>query len=249
MSFGTLSEEGVEELLLGALAARQQLHVVEDEDVDLAEALLELPHAVASQRRDEVVHERLGGQVGDARERVALEDLVPDRVGEMCLAEADSAVDEERIVVIARLGRDGLARRVRELVRGADDEAREGVLRIEGTEEGAGAPLAVPAGGVREELSLGAHGKLGHDLPRPEDRGDARLDERKVPVLHTLEDQAIRRLEVELRGRDPNWPERPDQLVEILHAHALGDALEDAIPGAVDLGGERVTHTPIHSCS
>src|SRR5207302_1234175 len=190
--------EGVEELLLGTLATGQQLHVVDDEHVDLPEALLELPHAVASQRRDEVVHERLGGQVGDARERVALEDLVPDRVGEVCLAEADATVDEERIVVVARLGRHGLARRVRELVRGADDEAREGVLRIEGTQKGAGASLGVPAGGVREELSLGAHGKLGHDLPRPEDRGDTRLDERKVPVLHALEDQAIRRLEVDL---------------------------------------------------
>src|SRR2546426_12659728 len=87
-------------------------------DVHLAEALLELPHAVASQRRDEVVHEHLGRQIGDARERVALEDLVPDRVGQVCLAEPDAAVDEERIVVIAWLGRDGLARRVRELVGG-----------------------------------------------------------------------------------------------------------------------------------
>src|SRR2546426_8218243 len=38
-------------------------------DVHLAEALLELPHAVASQRRDEVVHEHLGRQIGDARDR------------------------------------------------------------------------------------------------------------------------------------------------------------------------------------
>src|SRR2546427_120777 len=157
-----------------ACATGQQLHVVEDEDVDLPEALLELPHAVASQRRDEVVHESLGGQVGDARERVALEDLVPDRVREMCLAEADSAVDEERIVVIARLGRDGLARRVRELVRGADDEAREGVLWIEGTQKGAGASRGVPAGGGGGEVSPGAPGELGHDLPPPPDCGDAR---------------------------------------------------------------------------
>src|SRR5207244_13211017 len=167
--------EGVEELLLGTLATSQQLHVVEDENVDLPEALLELPHAVASQRRDEVVHERLGGQVGDAREQVALEDLMPDRVGEMCLAETDAAVDEERIVMVARLGRDGLAGRVRELIRGADHEAREGVLRIEGTEEGARASLGAPGAGVREELSLGAQGKLGHDLPWPEARGDALL--------------------------------------------------------------------------
>src|SRR2546426_3166917 len=217
-------------------------------DVHLAEALLELPHAVASQRRDEVVHEHLGGQVGDARERVAVEDLVPDRVGQMRLAESHAAVDEQRIVVIARLGRDGLARRVCELVRGADDEVRERVLGVEGSEEGTSTSLAAPAG-VREELPLVAYRKLDHDLPRPEHRSDTRLDDGKIPVVHAVEDEAIRRLEVELRRRDVNRPERADQLIEILHAHALGDALEDAVPGALDLRGERVTHTLVHSCS
>src|SRR3989454_3569176 len=108
----------------------------------------------------------------------------------MCLAEADSAVDEERIVVIARLGRDGLARRVRELVRGADDEAREGVLRIEGTQKGAGASLGVPAGGGGGEVSLWVHGELGHDLPRPRGPGDARPGEREGTVLHPPGGQA-----------------------------------------------------------
>ena len=45
--------EGVEELFLGALAAGEELHVVDDQQVDLAEAVLELVHAVATKRRDE----------------------------------------------------------------------------------------------------------------------------------------------------------------------------------------------------
>src|SRR5207245_3586381 len=49
--------ERVEELLLSSLAACQELHVVQDEDVDAAEAFLEVAHAIATERGDEVVHE------------------------------------------------------------------------------------------------------------------------------------------------------------------------------------------------
>jgi hypothetical protein len=167
----------------------------------------------------------------------------------MGLAEADTTVDEERVVVIAGLGRDRLARRVRELVRGADDEARERVFWVERTEQRVGASLGPPAGGVREELALGTHRKLDLDLSRAESCGDALLDDGKIPVLHALEEQAARRLEMQLGGRDGDRPEGADQLVEILLADALRHARQDAIPVALDVGGERVTHTPIHSCS
>src|SRR5690242_4859361 len=52
--------ESMKELLLGALAAGQELDVVKNQGVDAAEFFLELAHPVASQRADELVHENLG---------------------------------------------------------------------------------------------------------------------------------------------------------------------------------------------
>ena len=95
--------ERVEELLLGSLAACQELHVVQDEDVDAAEPLLEVAHAIATERGDEVVHERVGGEVRDANQRLAFEDLVADGVHQVRFAATDAAVHEERVVVVAGL--------------------------------------------------------------------------------------------------------------------------------------------------
>ena len=123
--------EGVEELLLRALASREQLHVVEDEHVDTTEALLELAHAIMAERADQVVDEGLRRQVADLQRGLLLLDLMADGVGEMRLAESDAAVDEERVVVVAGLARDRLGGGVRELVGRPDDEVRERVLAVQ----------------------------------------------------------------------------------------------------------------------
>src|SRR5688572_5388710 len=49
--------EGVEEFFLGALAVGEKLDVVDDEYVDFAEGRLELVHAIAAKRRDQLRHE------------------------------------------------------------------------------------------------------------------------------------------------------------------------------------------------
>ncbi len=108
--------EGVKELLLGALAVGEELHVVEDEHVDLAEGALELLHPITANRGDQLRHEGLGAEIRDAALRLAVQRLVADRVREMRLAEADAAVEEEWVVVLARLRGDGLAGGVSELV-------------------------------------------------------------------------------------------------------------------------------------
>ena len=121
----------MEELLLRALASREQLHVVEDEHVDTTEALLELAHAIMAERADQVVDEGLRRQVADLQRGLLLLDLMADGVGEMRLAESDAAVDEERVVVVAGLARDRLGGGVRELVGRPDDEVRERVLAVQ----------------------------------------------------------------------------------------------------------------------
>ena len=124
--------EGVEELLLGRVLAGDELDVVHEQHVELAVAALEFVHALEAQRVDQIVQESLGGEVEHAGVGVAPEDLVRDRVHQVGLAEADAAVEEERVVGARGRFRDRARGGVRELVRGADDEVLEGEARVAG---------------------------------------------------------------------------------------------------------------------
>jgi hypothetical protein len=86
-----------------ALLAGEELNVVENQRVHLAELLPERVHLILPQRGDERVHERFGREHRDARAPPA-QDLVAGRVDEMRLAETDPAVQEHRIEARAGLG-------------------------------------------------------------------------------------------------------------------------------------------------
>src|ERR1700674_5146862 len=101
--------EGMEELLLGAFAAGQKLHVIEDERVDAAELFLELAHLVAPERTDELVHENLRRHEQDLASLITGgPQMMADRRRQMRLAETDTAIDKERIILFARLVGRGL---------------------------------------------------------------------------------------------------------------------------------------------
>ena len=87
-----------------------------------------------------------------------LVDIVPDRVHEVGLAETDAAVDEQRVVRLRRVVRNGERRGVRKAVRLA---ANEGVERVFGDQRGAARRGAL-CRGPRLLLLLGheANGKL-----------------------------------------------------------------------------------------
>ena len=89
---------GVEELLLEALFALHELDVVDEQDVAVAVAALEGQGGRGAQGVDEVVHERLGGDVEHLAPGVVLGDVVPDGVEQVGLAQPRVAVDEERVV-------------------------------------------------------------------------------------------------------------------------------------------------------
>jgi hypothetical protein len=113
----------------------QELHVVEQQHVDVAVALPEAGEAVLLQRLDEFVGELLGGEVGDLGIGVVAENAVPDGMHEVGLAQAGVAVNEQRVKGLrGRLGH-GERRRVGELVVGADDEVLERVPRVERARE------------------------------------------------------------------------------------------------------------------
>ena len=93
--------EGVEELFLNSLAARQELDVVDQQHVVRAIPVLEVLDLLLAQRIDELVRERLARDVARSQVRCR-RDVVRDRLQQMRLSEARRTVNEERVVGLAR---------------------------------------------------------------------------------------------------------------------------------------------------
>src|SRR6185437_1058447 len=101
---------------------------------DLAQLVLEGESVARPQGLHEARHEALGGEIEDLRLGLALLHVPGNRVQQMGLAQADAAVNEERVEQLLRRGESSgnlLRRGVREPVRGADQEGVESEPRIE----------------------------------------------------------------------------------------------------------------------
>ena len=123
--------ERVEELFLGPLLVGDELDVVDEEEVDPPVAGTELVDLALLDRGDELVGELLARRVDDPLARELGDDLVADRVHQVGLAEAHPAVQEERVVGVARALGDRQAGGVGQPVGRPDDEVGEGVARVE----------------------------------------------------------------------------------------------------------------------
>ena len=121
----------MEELFLGPFLVRDELDVVDQQQVDPPVARPELVDLALLDRGDELVRELLGRRVDDLLARELGDDLVADRVHQVGLAEADPAVQEERVVGVPGSLGDRQAGRVSQPVGRADDEVGEGVARVE----------------------------------------------------------------------------------------------------------------------
>ena len=107
----------MEELLLRPLLTRDELDVVDQQEIDVAIARAELGRAVVANRIDELVREPLGRQVRDGHRGEQAAGLMADGVQQMRLAQAYPSVDEERVVGLRRQLGDGLGGRLSELIR------------------------------------------------------------------------------------------------------------------------------------
>ena len=134
--------EGVEELLLGRLLPLQELHVVDEQEVGLAIAPAELLRRALLDGADHLVGELLGADEGDADLRLALQHRVGDGLHQVRLAESRVAVDEERVVDLARGLGYGVRRCGGELVRLADHEVVERVAIAQVCVDAASASVA-----------------------------------------------------------------------------------------------------------
>ena len=121
----------VEEFFLRRFLARDELDIVDHQQIGGAELLLELDRVIGAKRGDELDHELFGRHVDDLGARAARAELVADRVQEVGLAAAGAAVDKERVEhdVVGAGERPG--RVERNLIGLADDEAVEPIARLE----------------------------------------------------------------------------------------------------------------------
>ena len=123
--------EGVEEFFLRALLAGKELDIVDHQDVDRPVFLAEEFGLALLDGADDLVGELLTRDVEHAHLGVVLQHAVADGVHEMCLAEADAAVHEKRVVDLAWRFGNGHGGRMGKAVRAACHERLEGVLRVQ----------------------------------------------------------------------------------------------------------------------
>ena len=133
----------------------------------------ELRHAVVADGVDDVVREALGGDVEHGHVGEQVQDLVADRMEQMCLAEAHAPVDEEGVVGLGGELGHGLARGLGELVGRAD---HEGVERVPGGQAAGAGCRRVRAGGRgarRRPTRVGIASILTRGLPPSTSRAAA----------------------------------------------------------------------------
>ena len=90
--------EGVKKLFLGALFAGEELNVIDQKQIDIAEALTEAGHAVMLDAVNELVGELLAGNITDRKVRAVSLHLMPNGLHQVGLAHAHATVEEQWVV-------------------------------------------------------------------------------------------------------------------------------------------------------
>ena len=128
--------EGIEELLLGGGLARDEVDIVDEQDVAGAVLIPELVHGLTGNGVDQLIGEVLALDVDDPHVGDLLFQLVGDGVEQVSLTQTAGAVDEERVIGLSGSVRHGDTGGVGKLIGGAHNEVLKGILEIEGRESG-----------------------------------------------------------------------------------------------------------------
>ena len=239
--------EGVEELLLDPLLVLEELDVVDQQHVVGAVALLEALDPLVAQRVDEVVHERLRGDVAHGHVRRVRADVVRDRVQQVRLPEAGVPVDEERVVGLGRRLGDRERGCVREAVRRADHERVEGVLRVDAARLDARRRRRRATGleperprRRRTEPAAGHDGQLQPPL-RPGRVLDRRADQLDEVALDPLAREVVRDARARTCRRRPTTAvDLAEPVAERLLVECAAQARCDVVPEALSRQLDRV---------
>ena len=135
--------EGMEELVQGSFLAAQELDVVDQEDIHLPIASVELgdlpvPLGGILEGVNELVGEFLGVDVSHPERRILDQGVIPDGIEQVGLAQARTAVNTERVEILPGSFGHGQGDGSRETVGVAGDEGVKGRVLVE---MGFGVPL------------------------------------------------------------------------------------------------------------
>ena len=245
--------EHVEELLLRAHLVRKELDVVDQQHLHRAIALHHVLDRAGSNALHHVVHEPFGTNIERLLVRKLGVDLVANRMHQVRLAEADPAVQQQRIVGLAHVGGHLRGGRLRQLVRLAFHEAVEHIERIQ----------AVPTVPIsRRRPLLGAHSHRPSGCASALAAANRQFqtaiaiaairhqfgDATQVLLLHPIAHIAI--------GRDQHQAapvvitvQRPDPRIELFRRQLLLKPLQTPAPSPLHRlqpGPRVVAHLPSH---
>ena len=228
--------EGVEEFLLRAVLAGNELHVVHHQHVHVTEHAFEIHDGTFAQGLHEAVHELFRRQIQHLRGRMIDLIVMGDGVHQVRLAQAHAAIQEQGVEAhrpaLGHAARGGMG----QFVGFADDEIAECVSRIQRRAQ-IGAGHADGCGGCGG--CDGAHGLgrccrggtgtagclLGHDLEAQAFHGGAMAAELAQDILgevtiHPVRDEAGRTGEMGNARIHAGQAQGLDPMVEIVRSHA-----------------------------
>ncbi|MPM97616.1 hypothetical protein SDC9_144791 [bioreactor metagenome] len=123
--------EGIEELFLRAVLVGEELHIVDQQQVERVVAFLELVEGAALVGLDHIRDELLGMDVENLGVGLVLEQLVTHSMHQVGLAETDTAVDEQRVVEMTGRACHMHGGRARHAVGRTFDQRLEGESRVQ----------------------------------------------------------------------------------------------------------------------
>ena len=232
------SIERVEKLFLRATLVREELDVVDQQEIERVVVALELVERLLLVGAYYVGNVLFGMYIPNARLRPSIGNLVANGLHEVRLTQANAAVNEQRVVrgpgIFGYL--DG--RSARELVRLAGDEAVERKTAVE------------PRAFLDRWLSYGTarlYRRPRRNLRRTRQHqpqaelaaarlGGETLDSRRESLPHELQHEAVGRGKRErIVGRIGLGRERPDPGVELLRGQLLLESTQAGVPEGLHL--------------
>ena len=123
--------ESVEELFLHALFIGQELNIVDQQDVNIAELVPERDHPVITQRINQFIREFFTGNVADGSLGLAALDFMANGLHQVGLPHSHTTIEKQRIVSLGRPFSHRLRGGMGKLIAGANDKCLKSVFRIE----------------------------------------------------------------------------------------------------------------------
>ena len=231
--------EGVEELLLGAVLAAEELDVVDQQQIQRVVVLLEAVEGLVLVGAHYVGHVLLGVNVADLGVGIAILHQVADGLKQVGLAQAHATVDEQRVVGGAGMLGDLQRGGPRELIGLAGDERveREGRVQAAGLAHPRSwfpAPAQLPG---RRAAGAGWAAAALRELQRDGELAllmvlGELLDDRKKAILDPLQDESVGRLDDQVATGDAGL-QRLNPGLELLVRQGLLEMLEAKSPEGV----------------